>query len=294
MNVLIIGASSLAGSAIYRRLSGKHEVTGTYHPKAVPQFLPLDIRDKSAVENTVTKINPDVIILTAAITAVDFCQIHREEAASVNTRGTLNVLECAKKTNAKPVFFSTDYIFDGKNGPYEEEDGPNPLNYYGEEKLSMEGVIQKSCDQHLIIRTCSIYGYQPDGLNFAMRVLNRLSAGHEMKVVTDQYNSPTQADNLAEGVCKLIEMKKNGIYNLGGSDYVNRFEFAEAIAESFNLDKRLLTKIRTDELKQTAPRPLRGGFKMDKIIKETGFKPLGIREGAKEMLRSFQENKQVS
>ncbi|MEK7850587.1 MAG: sugar nucleotide-binding protein, partial [Deltaproteobacteria bacterium] len=182
------------------------------------------------------------------------------------------------KYGSKMVYISTDYVFDGENGPYREDDAPNPLGYYAWTKLEGEGITAFT-PHNLIIRTTGVYSADPDSLNFVMQVIKRLGAGESMRVPSDQYGNPTLADNLAEGIMALLTLVKTGIYNVAGSDFMDRYSFALLIADVFGLDKTLVSPIDTRSLGQKAKRPLRAGLVVEKIEKETGVKMVGAREG---------------
>ncbi len=278
MKLLIIGASGQVGGALMRLAPKDWEVAGTYSGKPRPGLIHLDVSNRDEVFEVFEKIRPDVAILTAAFTNVDLCETEKERADAVNVNGPLNVCDACVRYGSKMVYISTDYVFDGKNGPYREGDTPNPLGYYAWTKLEGERITALVQD-HLIIRTTGVYSADPDSLNFVMQVIKRLKAGEAMRVPNDQYGSPTLADNLAEGISALIKMGKTGIYNISGSDFMDRYSFALLIADMFDLDKRLITPIDTPSLGQKAKRPLKAGLVVEKIEKETGVKMSGAREG---------------
>lgn len=278
MKLLVIGASGQVGGALLRLAPKNWDVTGTYSGKPKPNLVHLDVSNRDKVFDLFEKIKPDAAILCAAFTNVDLCETEKERADAVNVNGPLNVCDACIKYASRMVYISTDYVFDGENGPYREDDSPNPLGYYAWTKLEGER-IAASCPDHLIIRTTGVYSADPDSLNFVMQVVKRLKAGEAMRVPNDQYGSPTFADNLAEGIISLIELGKTGIYNVAGSDFMDRHSFALLIAELFDLDKRFITPIDTPSLGQKAKRPLKAGLIVEKIEKDTGVKMLGAKEG---------------
>jgi len=282
--IVVIGADGLLGSKIINTHLKNYEIVGTYH-KNKPVFektFQLDITNKKQVES-LKKLNPDIIIHTASLTNVDYCEDNREEAWDVNVKGTENILEVSEKIRNKIIFLSTDYIFDGKNGPYSEGEELNPINYYGKTKLECEKLVKSSRLEYIIVRTTVLYGWGKNRLNFVTWVIDELKNGRKIKVVRDQYGTPTLADNLAEVILELILHDKRGIYNVAGSSLVNRYEFALKIADIFELNKGLITPVTSEELNQRAPRPKRGGLKIDKIKKEMRVKLLTIEEGLFEM-----------
>jgi dTDP-4-dehydrorhamnose reductase len=291
MSILIIGASGFVGSLLYKTLSKEEDVSGTFYTRqlGIEGLQYLDITNKKSVEGLIKKVRPNVIILTSALTYVEYCEDHQEEAYNINVLGTTNVVLMAKEIDAKLVFFSTEYIFDGKKGPYSEIDIPNPINYYGKTKLEGETVIINNLNDYLIIRTTVVYGYQKDGKNFIMQLIQKNKTGQIMNVPIDQYGSPTFRDNLVEIVIELIKRDKKGIYNVVGPEIINRFDFSILAADILGLDKNLIIPKTTSELGQKAPRPLRAGLKIDKVKKDIGATLLSPKEGLKILKRQLEK-----
>jgi dTDP-4-dehydrorhamnose reductase len=183
------------------------------------------------------------------------------------------------------VFFSSDYVFDGVNGPYSEDDATHPISVYGETKLAAESFIRKILDDFLIIRTTIVYGCEELGKNFCYRLINTLKSGQRIRVPTDQIGTPTYAHNLSEVVIDLIENNRSGIYNVVGCDVADRYEFAKRVCAVFGLNEKLLIPVTTSELNQKAPRPLKAGLRIDKVRKDSSIKIMGIDES----LRAFKK-----
>jgi len=286
MNILIVGASGFVGGVLMKGLSMEHEVAGTYNSIEKPGLMELDVRDKNSVELLVRKIMPDVVVDTAALPHVDYCQEHEDESHAINVEGTRNVAEACAKFGCGMVFISTDYLFDGKEGPYSEYHKPNPINVYGRHKLEAEGAIAETLEDYLIARTTVVYGWEKEKKNFAARTVDNLRSGKPMKVPSDQWGNPTYAENLAEALKELVEKRGRGVYNIAGSGYCTRLEFALKIAEVFKLDASLISGVDTRSLKQKAPRPLKGGFRIDKAKRELKTHLLSMEEGLKLMKKS--------
>lgn len=278
MRLLVIGASGQVGGAILRNAPKGWELTGTYSGKPKPNLLHLDVSNRNGVFEIFDRVRPEAVILSAAFTNVDLCETERERAKAVNIDGPLNVRDACIKHGSKMVYISTDYVFDGENGPYREGDEPNPLGYYAWTKLEGERITALVPD-HLVIRTTGVYSADPESLNFVMQVIKRLKAGEVMRVPNDQYGSPSLADNLAEGIIALVRLGKTGTYNVAGSDFMDRYSFALLIADIFGLNKSLIQPIDTPSLGQKAKRPLKGGLIVEKIERETGVRMLGAKEG---------------
>jgi len=283
MKILIIGASGLLGGQLVKDFSRKNEVLGVDKNNKIEGVAYLDLLQKERIQATFQEFKPEVVILSAAITAVDWSEQNKDLVWNVNVEAVKEVAVAAKKQGTFLTFYSTDYIFNGKEGPYSEEAKPDPINFYGKTKLEAEQIIQKELNRSLVIRTCSIYGYQKKGKNFAMQALNSLRAKESFKAFHDQFGTPTYVEGLSGITLNLINGKKEGIFNVVGPDYVNRVQFSEGIAEIFDLDKGLIKKVSSEEVRQIAERPRKGGLKVDKLKLETGVKPMSLMEGLRAM-----------
>ena len=305
MKLLVIGGSGLLGYKVAKMASNEHETFLTYNYRSIQvegcTALKLDKCDRKAVFELLEKIKPDVVVDTAALHNVDYCETHPEEAWKVNVEGTRNVAEACKKIGAKIIFISTDYVFDGTKGYYTEEDTPNPLSYYAKTKLEAEKIIQSLDVNYIIARPSVIYGWNPNevsglksssgkSVNFVVWALQKLEKGEEIKAVTDQYSSPTLADNLAEALLVMASSEKQGIYHTAGKDCVNRYEFTLKIAEVFGLDKSLIKPVTSEIFKQVAKRPKKCCLDVSKAEKDFGIRFLTVEEGLK-LMKNQKESK---
>lgn len=289
MRVFIAGASGFIGGTLLNYFSKGHETYGSFYSNPIKGMIPLDITDKKTVKEAIISLRPEVILHPAANPNVEYCEEHPEETRNVNVEGSKNLMDAAKEIGAKFVFFSSDYIFDGTEGPYSEGDPPNPINEYGRQKLAVENLIKCTLEDFMIVRSTIVYGWERHGKNFAMRLIRNLRQGTPMKVPCDQIGSPTYADNMAQVVKELIESDKAGVYNVAGSDLVSRYIFAKKIAEVFELDMRLLIPVTTEELGQKAKRPLNAGMRSTKVQNEVSLRLLGVKEGLEEMKQSSRD-----
>jgi dTDP-4-dehydrorhamnose reductase len=282
--ILIVGVSGLLGTKLYQIAREKYEVYGTFnrHEIKSENFFKLDATNRKEVFSLIERLKPDVVFDFHSITDVDYCELHQEEAWDVNVNGTRNITEACKAYRAKIVFISSDYVFDGKKSSYSEKDRPNPLNYYGKTKAIAENIIQLLGTNHIIVRTAVLYGINGHGKKpFPLWVLENLKEGKEIKVVTDQFNNPTLADDLAKILLMLYEKNISGLFHAVGKDNVSRYEFALKVAEIFNLDKTLIKPINSSELKQAALRPRKLKLSTEKLKKVLGIVPVGIEDGLK-------------
>lgn len=288
MKILIVGSNGLLGQKVSTILANEtdYEVLlcsveyENYLKNLNYDYHQLNISIKSDVKSIIKCFRPDVIVNTAAFTNVDECENQREYAWRINVDGVKHLIIGARLINAKIIHFSTDYIFDGKNGPYLETDKPNPISYYGKTKLASENALRESGIDYCIIRTMILYGLgKKIKPNFVLWIINNLQRNIPVKVVTDQIGNPTLVDDVAYALLKIIRGKRTGIYNVCGSDRVSRYEFAKKIAEIFKLNPILIKPVTTKDLAQIAQRPLNSGLICFKAMGEMGAKFLGIEQG---------------
>jgi dTDP-4-dehydrorhamnose reductase len=288
VRVLITGSNGLLGqklTELFSHISSFNLMLcsrqdQSVFPEETLTYRKLDITSRTDVKKVIEEYEPDVIVNSAAITNVDACETEREAAWRINVSGVENIVQAAKLTGSKLIHVSTDYVFDGKTGPYSEVDRPNPMSYYGRTKLASENVITTSGIPHAIVRTMVLYGIGYGvKLNFALWLLRELSQENPVRVVDDQICNPTLADDLAYAILKIIELNRTGLYHVSGSDLMSRYEFAMMLARAFRYNRRLITPVKTASLKQPAARPLRSGFVTLKAQVDLGIKPSGVEQG---------------
>ena len=244
MRILVTGAKGQLGQELQRVLRGE-EVIATDQP----EYAMTDpmLGEKIAPQR------PDLVIHTAAYTDVDGCEREPEIAFAVNAQGTRRVAEGAAKANARLIYLSTDYVFDGKKTePYTERDPVNPLNVYGRSKLAGEEEAVKGCRRTLVLRTSWLYGVH--GKNFVKTILSLAATQPEIRVVEDQRGSPTYARHLAQVIAELIRSDVTGVIHAGGEGECSRYEFAMAILQEAGLGCRVVP-ISTAESGRLALRP---------------------------------------
>jgi len=246
----------------------------------------VDITQKGPTLEFVVGTAPNVVVHAAAETDVDRCETRRDLARKINVEGTANVAEACVRVGAKLIFVSTDYVFDGSKGNYAETDQPNPISFYGLTKLEGERIAASTSPGSLIVRPSVLYGWHPTKLNFATWVLKGLSEHQTLKVVDDHVNSPTFADNLADGIHRAIERNSLGILHIAGSERISRYDFARRIAKRFDLDEGLLVPVEMKDLGWTARRPRDSSLNVGKAEKELSIELFGADRGLEEMARS--------
>lgn len=283
--ILVVGAGSKAASAIKDVLSAEtsYELFFTEYV-AVPDFdrdvIMASFTNRKEIRDVCLQLRPTVIVNTAAYTNVDKCEQEKQEAWVVNVKGVENLVQMSRLVDAHLIHFSTDYIFDGTKGPYTEEDKPHPLGYYGKTKLASENVCKTGHISYTIIRTNVLYGATlPAQQDFVTWLLGKLEKAEPVKIVNDQFSNPTLIDDLGIAVERIVKRKRYGIYNVAGADWLNRWDFAQRVAEYFGYDKELIQPITTAELGQSAPRPMYGGLVTLKAETDLRMKMSGIEDG---------------
>ncbi|MDD1773982.1 MAG: dTDP-4-dehydrorhamnose reductase [Methanobacterium sp.] len=279
--LFITGGSGLLGSK-FIRFSDKYEVITTYNSNPRDNAIKLDITNDEQVINKIESLSPDVVVHSAALTNVDYCEDHQEEAYKINAQGTLNMAKACQKVDSKLIYVSTDFVFDGREGLYSEDHQTNPLSYYGLSKLKGEEFVKDSGVNYAIARVSVLYGWHTN-FNYVTWVINELKAGNQINIVTDEYNSPTYADNAAEALLKIFTKDKKGIYHIAGNERINRFDFARNIAQVFELDPTLIKPIKSEDLIRKAQRPLDSSLQVRKAEIDLDIKLLNTKEGLKEM-----------
>lgn len=282
--VLIVGASGQVGHHL--ALAGELRSiawSGTYNTNPQPGLRALDIRDAGAVSSAVRMARPEYILAPAAAAHVDRCEQEPRMAAEVNVLGIGNLVDAANEVGATLVHFSTDYIFDGLDGPYDERAAPNPISRYGLQKLIAEHLVMHRANEALIVRTTVVYGSDPQGKNFVYRLLAALRAGREIAVPEDQIGTPTYAPTLADAVLDLLVAGARGVVNVAGGQLVARDEFARETARVFGEDPALVRPVPTAELGQAARRPLRAGLRCEFTERCLGRELPGYMAGLRRM-----------
>ena len=287
MKLLITGASGLYGSKLAQMaLSKNYEVYSSdiQSLSVYGNFVKLDISEKEHVDDTFKTIKPDVVVHAATLTDVDKCELNKELAWKVNVEGTKNIVEAAKNTGSFLIYISTDYVFGGEKGCYKETDVPNPINYYGVTKLKAEEIV-KTQKEYFIARPSVIYGSTPAAgkVNFALWLIETLRKRERVKIITDQWNTPTLNTNLAEMTLEVVERKLTGIYHLCGATRISRFEFAEQIADVFSLDKGLIDKVLSSQFTLPAKRPMDSSLDTSKAQQTLQHKPLEMDSALKQL-----------
>jgi dTDP-4-dehydrorhamnose reductase len=282
--VLVTGSNGLLGQTLVDLLGRypEYDVLATARDESLKGrlpscgYVPMDICDFDAVKNVLRDFAPDVVVNCAAMTAVDRCETERDECWQANVDAVEHLARRCNESGTRLVQLSTDFVFNGDSGPYREDDVPEPVNFYGKSKLAAENAVRRAgLDSWTVVRTVLVYGTAPElsRSNIALWVIDQLSSGKRIRVVSDQKRTPTYVKDLARGIEKTIRYAKGGVYHVSGRELVTVHEFALHIADAFDLDRSLIDEATSIEIGQPAPRPPHTGFIILKAETELGYHP---------------------
>lgn len=299
--ILITGSNGLLGQKIVYSLLKRNDVSIIATSKGENRlknkngytYEALDITLRDEVDTIIQKHSPDVIINTAAMTNVDACEFEKEACLKLNVHAVQNIIEAMGKRPCHLIHLSTDFVFDGENGPYRETDEPRPLSFYSGSKFESEKIVQQSEIKWTIIRTIIIYGIVDNmsRSNVVLWAKDSLEKKKTINVVDDQFRSPTLAEDLAEGCISAAMKGATGIYHISGKDIMSILELVYRVADFWKLDKSLVNIVKSDTLNQPAKRPPRTGFILEKAMKDLGYRPHSFEEGLK--ILDLQLNKRL-
>jgi dTDP-4-dehydrorhamnose reductase len=266
MRALVIGASGQIGGHLLAELARRgHAAVGTRRGFAVPGLPSLDIANDAHVRQAIADVRPGAVFLPAGFTWVDGCEKDPERAFRENRDLPLAVARAARDAGALFVHFSTDYVFDGKDGPYGEDAPASPVSVYGRAKLEAEERLRAEVPAHVIARTTTVYGPELQGKNFVFQVVAKARKGETMQVPHDQVSTPSYGPDVARAVVELVEARARGTFHVAGPDLIDRAAFGRLACEVLGLDPRTIVPVATADLGQPAARPLRGGLRCDKL-----------------------------
>lgn len=290
-NILIIGANGFTGRRIIDDLSIKYNVVGcslreNIRPGDAFRFVQTDIRDAGAVQRLFAEIKPEVVINTSALSVPDYCENHHDEAYATNVSAVEQVAHTCEKYGSRFIHLSTDFVFEGNtNCLYTEDDRPNPVNYYGITKMESEQRVAACCSNYAIVRVAIVYGNYLPGQhgNILQLVANRLKSGEAIRVVSDQWRTPTFVGDVSDGVERLIRHQENGIFHICGSECLTISDVAYRVADYLRLDRSLIHPVTTGEMNEATPRPRFSGMSVEKAAIMLGYHPHTLDEGIREM-----------
>jgi dTDP-4-dehydrorhamnose reductase len=288
MTILVTGSNGLLGQKLSTLLGSQPGIRPVFtarkaltYPIKGGRFFLLDVAKKDEIDQIFDAVRPDIIIHAAAMTQVDDCEIKKEECWLQNVTATNYLAAAAAQLGAFFIHVSTDFIFDGKSGPLDESANPAPVNYYGVSKLAAEEIVQQSALSWAILRTVLVYGVAHDlsRSNIVLWVKKNLEEGKPIKVVDDQWRTPTLAEDLAMGCWLVAKERKPGIFHVSGEEMMTPYDIAIRTARFFKLDESLIAKTDSNQFRQPALRPMKTGFIIEKAKRELGYQPHSFEEG---------------
>ena len=287
MKIMILGANGFTGRRILKRLAPNHQVMAcSLHSDILSeegyQFQTLNMVDTDATDTLLKDFQPEVIINASALSVVDYCEQHPEEAYALNVSAVKHLAEYSQASSCRLIHLSTDFVFDGTaSEPYKETDSPNPVNYYGKTKRWSEEAIEQTCTNYAIARVEVVYGKPFPGQhgNIVHLVKSRLENGQGIRVVSDQFRSPTWVEDIARAIESLLSEKHQGIYHICGEETVSVADIAYRTAKYFGLDTSLIQTVTTEEMTEATPRPLFSPMSTEKAFREFGYQPSKLEEG---------------
>ena len=289
MKILITGANGFLGYYLVEQLlakkysviaTGKGECRLPFTHAVNFQWLSMDFTDPFSIHDVFENIKPDVVVHAGAMSKPDECEMDQMKAYLVNVEGTVQLLINSEDLKSFFVFLSTDFVFDGERGMYNENDAPRPVNYYGRTKLEAEEAVKEYQYDWAIVRTVLVYGRNHSGHNNILKIVKeKLEKGEEYNVVDDQLRTPTYVGDLAKGIVSIIDKKATGVFHLSGKDILTPYQIAIKTAKHLKLDSSVIKKVTAASFSQPAKRPLKTGFVIDKAKKELGYEPVSFEEG---------------
>ena len=298
--ILVTGSNGLLGQKITEKVLAEGRVKLIATSKGANRYpivegykyIEMDILDNAWVKEVISTHQPDAIIHTAAMTNVDTSEENKELCYALNVKATQNLVSLCEEYQIHFIHLSTDFIFDGINGPYAEEDAPNPLSYYGETKLLAELAVKESNANWAILRTILVYGITKDmsRSNIVLWAKGALEKGLPINAVNDQRRMPTLAEDLADACLLAAENDALGVYHISGKDDMSIVEIVRKVADYWLLDQSLISEISSGNLNQNAKRPGRTGFILDKAIKDLKYHPHSFEDGLKILDEQMKKN----
>lgn len=247
--ILILGSNSLVGNSLVKKLSKKYSVFTTYHTKKTNQDdLKIDLQVEETLKKAFLISKPDIVInLCGIYKNLDYCEKNKKIVMSINGKSLKTISKISNKYNSFLIGFSSDFVFDGKIGNYKESDQVSPINYYGKTKVIGEKNILENANDYCIIRTSMIYGKNQLRNTLADMILDKVKKGEELKLINDQFMTPTYLENFSKMLTEIIEINYKGIIHLAGPEKMSRYDFAKKLISLSNFKNASLIPVSYNE-----------------------------------------------
>jgi len=291
--ILVTGSNGFIGQEILHQALAASDIElvalsrgeNRFHKREGYTYLSADVCDEEEIARLIDEFRPDAVIHTVAMANVDECEKDPASCRLVNVESVKYLKKAAEKYNFHLIYLSTDFIFDGLNGPYSEQDEPNPLNEYGKSKLEAEDILRNSNCKWSIVRTILVYGapHEASRSNLVLWVKKSLEAGTEIKVVTDHFRMPTLVSDVAKACLEIAHREAEGVFHISSDELFSIYEIALQVADFWNLDRSLITPVLSGSFPSSVSRPSYTGFVIDKAKVELDFRPHTLKEGLLEI-----------
>lgn len=293
MKYLVTGSAGLIGTQLVFDLEQTGRTVYSCYDNTEPLHgipIKLDLLNLEEISTTLQKFHPDVIIHLAALTDVEKCEIEPKLAYLINTKATEKIVKETERIGCFLIYLSTDYVFDGKKGMYDENDSANPINQYGKTKLDGEKAVEKCKSPWAIIRTSTPFGNHSTKKTFPIWVIENIQKNNTISLLEDQFTSPTYVPNLTEMILDIMSQNLVGFFHLSGSTRISRYEFAKMIVEKLNLDKSLLIPVKMNEMSWKAKRPLDSSLDVSKANLILNKKPFSVEHSLHDYLQQLKDS----
>ena len=285
MKILVLGGSGIVGETFLEK-ANQHQLLATYDKNKINsttvKTFQIHLPDDSLkIEKIIIDEHQDIVINFMAYSNADFCEENKIKTHDLHVKNTKLIVTMCTKINAKLIFISTDYVFDGEKGNYQENDIPNPVNYYGETKYEAEKIILNNTN-NLILRTSLVYGSSTK-VRFLNFVLDKLINNQEIYAFDDIFNSATLVDDLVNAILKSVDFNVVGILHVAGPTCVSRFEFANIVANIFKFNNKLIKPVSINTAKFKAQRPIKPCLNTSKANKILKMRFSTVEEGIKQI-----------
>ena len=293
MKYLVTGSSGLIGSQLVFDLEQSGEIVYSCYQNTKPLHgipVKLDLLNLENISKIFQKLQPDIVVHLAALTDVEQCESKSKLAYLINSKATEQIAKECEQIKCFLVYVSTDYVFDGKKGFYDETDSPNPINQYGKTKLDGEKAVQNISTSWSILRTSTPFGNHLTKKTFPVWVVENIKNNNKLNIIEDQFTSPTFVPNLSQMILEVIKRRLEGIIHLSGSTRISRYDFAKIIVNKLNLNPLLLKSVKMNSIPWKSKRPFDSSFNISKAKLTLTLKPFSIEQSLQNYIPLLKES----
>lgn len=289
---LVFGANGLIGRAVGKQVEDKYEWCGTYYKRKEPGLIKVDITSVDSLKEIFNEIKPGCVVNCANLAGgVDFCESHPDLAREFHLEANISIGKLCEEYDSRMVLMSTDYVFDGRNAPYQENDEPNPLNIYGILKLEAERWLINNVSKHTIIRTTNVFGWDPKTVtpNYMMNLYSKIKDNKQFKAPSFLWGNPTYVNDLALAIIELCSIEANGVFHVAGSSFINRYDWAKKTCRLGGWDESLVIEM-MDIPDNMVPRPLKSNLDTQKFRSLCKTELTDVDTGIKAFLKEMKKS----